>query len=78
MNRTDLSARAQGNVSDAASRASRQAYEAGASPRGQIDAARKASGSRLNYLPHQGSREMERRRAQMERAAAKAAAKETA
>lgn len=50
--------------------------DAGGSPRAQIDAARKESTRALNYLPHQGKRERERRIRALEKAAARAAAKE--
>lgn len=44
----------------------------GGSPRAQIDAARAhAPGTRLNYLPHQGAKEIARRKAKMERLAAR-------
>lgn len=48
-------------VTGAAASAAAEAHAAGASPRGQIDAARKASGQNLRYAPHQGQRERMKR-----------------
>lgn len=62
----DLSRRAQGNVQDTATAAARGVFEAGGSPREQLDAARKRSGNtRLTYLPHQGAKEREKNMARM-------------
>jgi hypothetical protein len=53
------------NVNDRAKAAAAVAAGGGASPRGQIDAARQASGQPLFYLPHQGARERARRARRM-------------
>ena len=58
-------------VQSVASRAANVAADAGLSPRQQIDAARKMSGAKLVYLPHQGMRERQRNLRRLELAAAK-------
>ena len=51
-----------GTKSDVASNAAHQAFEAGASPRAQLEAGRKAAGTeRIGYLPHQGAKERMKR-----------------
>jgi hypothetical protein len=61
-----------GNVSYAAMEAAKEAADKGASPRGQIDAARAASGKKLVYLPHVGARERERNLRRIAKARARA------
>lgn len=48
-------------VAGAAQAAADRVHGKGGSPRAQIDAARKASGQKLNYMPHQGLKERQRR-----------------
>jgi hypothetical protein len=57
---TRLSARSRG-VNPLADAIATRVADEGGSPRAQIDAARTATGQRLNYSPHQGLRERERR-----------------
>lgn len=71
----DLSARARPTVLDSASKAAKAVFDAGGSPRAQIDAARKVSPRPINYLPHQGAQERAKRRRQAEHKAEKALAK---
>lgn len=54
------------------SAAAENVFQAGGSPRAQIDAAREAAGKKLVYLPHQSSRERERRLRRAGKAAAQA------
>jgi len=68
----NLAALADRTVSDRAKDAAQNAFNAGLSPRAQLDAARAVMTGPGTYLPHQGSAERERRRRrQMERKAAK-------
>jgi hypothetical protein len=57
--RHDVTRRVRG-VNDLAVGAARSAYEAGGSPRAQLDAARGAAGKKIGYMPHAGSREAAR------------------
>lgn len=65
------------SVAPAAANAAKAVAEAGGSPRQQIDAARAASGQRLGYLPHHGSRQKARALQRMLAAQAKAVPVET-
>lgn len=56
------------NVRETAKAAADAAFQAGGSPRAQIDAARAAVGNdKLGYMPHQGMRERQRRLKRMAR-----------
>jgi hypothetical protein len=67
----DISRRSGANVNASATAAAKEVHARGGSPRAQIDAARAASGQRLNYMPHQGSRESARRLARLRAAESK-------
>lgn len=54
-------------INSNAAQAAAQVADAGGSPRAQIDAARAMSWTRLQYLPHEGKRERERRLARTEK-----------
>jgi len=62
----DLSKRTTDKVASAGITAAHAVFEAGGSPRAQIDAARQATGQRLTYKAHCGAKERARNLARMQ------------